>query len=357
MWIRGERLVHVRIIVFGLIGMLALAAGCRRTPQVEWVSSEAVQALDPALQERIHAELTRYCGTPLRPKLLGRDDVDPRHLQLGGRVYQRRCAGCHGDTGDGNGPAAAAMYPRPRDYRRGIFKFTSTPNNARPRREDLVRIVREGAKGTAMPAFDLLAVEEIEAVVDYVLVLTHRGELEVLLALGAEARDEVDPEATAELVDEISGLWRAARTQVVYPLTRMPPYSEQTVEKGKQAFLSATAECFKCHGPDGRGQTAENIEGFKDAWGFQTRAADLTSGMFHGGNRPEDIYRRIFAGISGTPMPTFKDKLGDQPDTIWHLVHYVQYISAARRREVAAQNEQYEQRIRAAAEARMTNGP
>ena len=90
-------------------------------------------------------------------------------------MFQKRCVGCHGDSGDGNGPAAAYLYPRPRDYRRGIFKFGSTPYGAKPRREDLVRVVRQGARGTLMPDFKFLSDEDLQAVVDYVLVLTHRG--------------------------------------------------------------------------------------------------------------------------------------------------------------------------------------
>ena len=77
-------------------------------------------------------------------------------------------------------------------------------------------------------------------------------------------------------------------------------------------------------------------------WGAQTRAADLTSGMFHGGNRPDDIYRRIYSGINGTPMPAFDAKLADQPELFWHLVHYVQFISGERRRAVV----EHEQSLR-----------
>jgi mono/diheme cytochrome c family protein len=226
------------------------------------------------------------------------------------------------------------MYPRPRDYRRGTFKFTSTPYGAKPLREDLLRTIRHGARGTAMPSFALLPEEDLEAVVDYVLVLTHRGELESLLAAQAEADDEVDPEAVPGLVADVLASWSKAKQQIVEPITREPPYTRESIELGKKAFLSETAICHKCHGEDGRGQTAENLKGFQDVWGFQTRAADLSAGMFHGGQRSTDIYRRIYSGINGTPMPSFQAKLADQPELFWHLVHYVQYISSARRREV-----------------------
>ena len=168
-----------------------------------------------------------------------------------------------------------------------------------------------------MPEFKLLPREDLEAVVDYVLVLTHRGELEQQLALEADDDDKIDPEKTPELVSDILDRWHEASGQAVHPVTLETAYTPESVERGKQAFLSETAGCYKCHGPDGRGLTAENKAGFKDDWNHPTRAADLTAGMFHGGTRSLDIYRRIYSGISGTPMPGFSAKLEGQPETFW----------------------------------------
>ena len=68
-----------------------------------------------------------------------------------------------------------------------------------------------------------------------------------------------------------------------------------------------------------------------DAWGNPTKAADLTSGMLHGGTEPLDIYRHIDAGINGTPMPSFRDTLKAEPATIWNLVSYVLHVAEIRR--------------------------
>jgi len=38
---------------------------------------------------------------------------------------------------------------------------------------------------------------------------------------------------------------------------------------------------------------------------------------------PIEIYRRIYSGINGTPMPSFANALKDNPETIWDLVSYV----------------------------------
>src|SRR6185437_10403404 len=141
-----------------------------------------------------------------------------------------------------------------------IFKFTSTPYGAKPRRSDLVRTIRHAATGTSMPSFALLADDDIDAVVDYVLALTHRGELEVLLTLEAQNEDEIVAERIPEMVNEVLAPWAAALDQYVEPVTKMPRYSAESIEEGKKAFLSETAGCFKCHGADGRAQTTDNLK-------------------------------------------------------------------------------------------------
>ena len=333
----GELPVTRRSLAGALICLAATCLGCQRTAEIQYVSSKETLDLDEPLQSRVRELLTQHCGTPASPKLLGSESADVVRLRRGQAIYQQRCAACHGATGDGNGEAAEYLYPRPRDYRRGIFKFTSTPYGAKPRREDLLRTLRQGAKGTSMPSFVQLPDDELEAVLDYVLVLTHRGELELALAIEAGNEDEISDDAVNDSIAFILDQWKLAKEQQVWPLTKAPLYSQESADLGEKAFLTEEAGCVKCHGKDGRGRTTDNAQGFDDVWGFKTRAADLTAGMYHGGNRPEDIYRRIFSGINGTPMPSFKDKLSKEPDTFWHLVHYVQRVSAARRQELLDQ--------------------
>ncbi len=94
--------------------------------------------------------------------------------QAGGyAIYRRNCLHCHGVSGAGDGPTAAFLYPSPRDYRKGIFKFTSTPSGARPARDDLRRTIKHGLHGSSMPSFEpLLSESEIEQVIDYVIFLS-----------------------------------------------------------------------------------------------------------------------------------------------------------------------------------------
>jgi mono/diheme cytochrome c family protein len=40
----------------------------------------------------------------------------PKAVEQGKKVMQVNCAGCHGNTGEGNGPAAIALSPKPADW-------------------------------------------------------------------------------------------------------------------------------------------------------------------------------------------------------------------------------------------------
>ena len=288
--------------------------------------------LDPEMQTAVEKELRKRCGTPDDLKLLGGTPEEEQQLKRGAAVYRHYCQQCHGVTGDGDGPAAAYLTPRPRDYRRGIFKFTSTPYGSKPRREDLLRTIEHGVTGTSMPSFRLLPKRDLEAVLDYVLALTHRGELEQQLIVQADAEGELNDEAVDELVQGIIDRWKSARDNVVEPETKMPPVTEASIAAGAAVFQKR--ECFKCHGRDGRGGLAGGIEVGNDAWGRKDPAADLTSGMLHGGQAPLDVYRRISSGINGTPMPAFKESFANEPEAIWQLTQYVLSLANQRRRGV-----------------------
>ena len=317
--------------------------GCQRQAAPRFVSSKGALALTAdlegdeeelklmqGLQKQIVAQLETRCGTPSAPKMLADDSIDAAHLKRGAQVFMRRCQPCHGVSGDGNGPVARYMHPRPRDYRQGIFKFTTTPYGSMPRREDILRTLKRGVTGTSMPSFQRVSQEDREAVADYVIALAKRGQLEIQLVALAEEEEELDPEFVQEAAADIATQWQVAQKQQVMPVSKMPDMTPETIAEGHAMFLKMA--CSRCHGKNGRGGSIGNVEVGKDAWGHKAAAADLTSGMFHGGGRPIDIYRRIYSGINGTPMPAFGKTFQDTPDTIWHLVHFIKDTGERRRR-------------------------
>jgi mono/diheme cytochrome c family protein len=284
-------------------------------------------------------------------------------LQNGRNLYLRHCMHCHGVSGDGAGPTAQYFRVRPRDYRQGIIKFTSTKAAVpRPSRDDLFRIIKLGVPGTYMPSFMLLPDDEVKLIAEYVRWLAMRGEMERQLnawlttSYSQEAVDDSDSvseleaefqsEWAEEAGDRIGDIakylkldWQDADKpeSVVNPLVPRTPSSPDSIERGRQLFLSKDAKCASCHGETGRGNgpsteafndlpgqppgTKSDKPGLFDNWGNIVKPRNLTTGVFRGGRRPIDIYRRIHSGIKGTPMQAFGTTLKEEQ--IWDVVNYV----------------------------------
>lgn len=176
-----------------------------------------------------------------------------------------------------------------------------------------------------MPSFPWMSEEDLRDVIDYVILLSQRGEIESFVVGIAEAdyeaEDRIEDADFAEAIETVQTAWSSAAAAVVQPVSAPPAYDDASISKGRAAFLSRG--CSECHGEDGKGQTewlssefhaaeaakpeADRAQINFDVWGQPAPAADLTARMLHGGRRPLDIYRRIHTGISGTPMPAFGD--------------------------------------------------
>ena len=70
------------------------------------------------------------CGLGALRLLPGEATAQPKpakgDVAKGKAVYEKKCAVCHGVDGKGNGPAEFVLFPKPRDFTRGIFKIRST---------------------------------------------------------------------------------------------------------------------------------------------------------------------------------------------------------------------------------------
>jgi mono/diheme cytochrome c family protein len=291
----------------------------------------------------------------------------PRKERIAGgyAIYRRQCMHCHGASGDGNGPTAPFLWPPPRDYRPGIFKFTSTSGSGRsskPTREDLRRTLIRGIPNTSMPSFEsLLTPSEVEQVIDYVIFLSIRGETEMGLVYEAanledqEAETGLTEETVQGVTEQVFSLWAEADNNVVDPKVPRTPSSRESVLRGRELFLGAKGlECYGCHGVNGKGNgdsfidydtfrkfvfdgdpdpekarelravaDKANKKCCSDEWGVPLRPADLTAGVYKGGRRPIDLYWRIAKGINGTPMPAHLGSLLTDDREVWDLVNFV----------------------------------
>jgi cytochrome c oxidase cbb3-type subunit I/II len=223
-------------------------------------------------------------------------------IAYGKEVYERRCIGCHGEKGDGNGPAATFLFnQRPRNFDAGVFKFRLTQKPV-PTDGDLLRTITRGVRGTAMPAWYELPLTDRLAVIQYI-----KYELAV---------DRSDPaKPYAFFTEEPPG-------QPLY-VGQPPAPSQQILDRGKEVWQNA--KCWECHGQTGKGD-GEKAPGLKDDFNFPVRPADLTSGQFKSGPSVQDIFRTMSTGFSGTPMPSYRDSLVEQDR--WALAYYVLSLSA-----------------------------
>lgn len=218
--------------------------------------------------------------------------VTEENLAKGKQIYTERCSFCHGEDGDGNGPVADYLYPRPRDFTLAVFKFRTTRDGDPPLDRDLYRTISRGIPGTAMPAWGTLLTEEERWQVIY-----------YIKEFGADFFEGIEPQVV-ELGDRLSA-------------------SEEVIARGRKIFEKM--KCGECHGEQGRGDGTSSGT-LTDDWGYRIYPFNLAEAWkFKGGSRAEDIYMRFTTGVNGTPMPNFALNLSEEER--WQLAHYITSIA------------------------------
>ena len=207
-------------------------------------------------------------------------------LNRGRNIYLHMCVYCHGSDGNGGGTATDYLYPWPRDFRKGIFKFRSTPTGTLPNDEDLYRTIIHGVPGTSMPAWG----------------------------------DALSPQDTWALVNLIKSFSDRFRNEAPgKSLEAKPlPSSKALVAKGKKLFVKH--KCTDCHGVTGQGN-GRLAESLMDAWKHAVFVHDITNpNYFKAGHDPKNIFRTISTGLDGTPMGSYAHL---PEEDRWALTHYV----------------------------------
>ncbi len=262
----------------------------------EWFGTPEDPKLPPLFNDEDYEELLSL--VKMKPALGPATSVTEEPGSTG--LYQQYCISCHGETGQGRGTVAASQNPYPRDFRRGLFKYKVTPRNSKPLKSDLASVIRHGLTGTQMRAFNNLSAEQIDALVEYVVFLSIRGELErKLIQIGAQELDpdeSFNPDVTKrerlyeaalkestdekakkvfksqvdqanDTLTEIADAWIAAEDRVRkpalpkdFPVAGVTPEAEldkaalvASIEKGRELFKSASGGCAKCHGESAKG--------------------------------------------------------------------------------------------------------
>lgn len=227
----------------------------------------------------------------------------------GQTVYEQQCAACHGLRGEGDGPAAVWLYPKPRRFNSGLFKIKSTAAGFLPTDEDLFQTTTRGMPGSSMPSFTYLPEAQRREVVQYVKYLT------------------AYTNAAGQRINFFEEEKSSGKVGVPIVVPPEPPVTVQSLAAGQALY--SKMNCFTCHGLNGEGM-GPSSPSLKDVWGFSLPARDFNTGGFRGGHRGTDLYLRVNTGLAGTPMPAFDEKLMSAEQR-WAVVHYVQSL---RRRDV-----------------------
>ena len=226
-------------------------------------------------------------GAALLPAQAGREGA-AGDAGRGRQVYERYCVQCHGARTDGAGEVARWSQPKPRDFRQGIYKFSSTPYGFLPTTADLDRVIQNGLYGTRMPPFAALSTRERRDVIAFLQTRSPR--------------------------------WRTEGPGTPITIPAEPASTREAVTRGRDLF---EANCSKCHG-DGTGNGPSAVKGMVDDWGMAITPANLMLGRGKWARTPRDIYVRAMVGINGTPMPESADAL--TPEQVWQIAHYVQAL-------------------------------
>lgn len=108
------------------------------------------------------------------PMTLGGVEVPAEVLDQGARVYEMRCASCHGPEGAGDGSAGRNLPKPPRSFQAADFRYKSTPEGALPTDADLDATIRNGRIDEGMPAWNTLTEPDRHAVIQYIKTFSPR---------------------------------------------------------------------------------------------------------------------------------------------------------------------------------------
>lgn len=244
------------------------------------------------------------------------NQIQQKYANLSGNeLYQFHCAVCHGEKGAGDGPAAKFLYPKPRNFTIGLYKYKTTPFDvSQPTDDDLLKTIREGLPGTAMPAWKtLLSDEQIHSLIPVVKGLDTVG-----IWAPEDASDKDFDEEGYYQGDALSFTEHAG-------IDNQIPFSDESVTKGRQLFVDT---CAQCHGEQGHGNPAVDKR-LKDEWGDRIWPRDLakpwtwrfTEAADNAEQTIRNIFVRLSVGIPGTPMKPHADTVDEEER--WHIANYV----------------------------------
>jgi mono/diheme cytochrome c family protein len=190
-------------------------------------------------------------------------DYSPALVERGSELFRQDCVQCHGELGRGDGPAAATLNPRPRNF--------TSPDGWKNGHDlpSIFKTLAEGVKGSSMASFDYLSKADRMALAHYVR------------ALGTFSHGTGAQEAVEALTKELSAA--GERTPNRIPVSVAMRRLEQEFEASPPLSVdpadhSAGAEVLRRAVVD-PARAAQSLAGLQ---GWRTAPKELADGVLNG---------------------------------------------------------------------------
>jgi len=253
----------------------------------------------------------------------------------GKSLFAVNCASCHGTGGAGNGPAAAALNPKPRNFTESYWKFGGGPAR-------IVQTITNGSSGTAMASFPSIALEDRFAIAHYIRTLNPKPDTDKPDDLSWLDQFGGGPKAAGGTPATAGGAPPAGPTIPVEKALALLAVAPEVA--GTPAAAGATDEggeggegegralyarrCASCHGTAGEGGVRVGMIGSAPYAYVTTRSLGAPAGGW--ASDPSRFEHLVLRGIEGYVMPGNGDLSRSQ------LRDLYQYTQTLRARQEAA---------------------